>query len=148
MKIDLNPGESKEVTFELNKRDFSFFDSRRHLWIAESGDFDLLVGSSSKDIKLKETVKLNSTEYIPAKFDEMTFYSEFLWNPKTHALTIEYFADWIKVFAGPNQKLDDVWIEWFFINQPIAKMPYITEGKISKEKVEEFLKKAQELDKP
>jgi beta-glucosidase len=147
-KIELQPGETKEVSFELNKRDFSFYSAHLHQWIEEVGEFDILVGSSSKDLRLQETVILNSAAYIPKKFDEMSYYSEFIWNPKTRNLTLDYFKDWIMVFADPGQTADQVWIEWFFIEQPIYKMPYITEGRISKEKVEEFLKKAQELDKP
>ena len=56
-KVDLKPGESKKVTVKLNKRAFQFYNSDKKQWISEPGKFEILVGSSSKDIKLQgETV--------------------------------------------------------------------------------------------
>jgi len=52
-KVDLAPGETKQVVFKLTERDLSFYDPEAKRWIAEPGDFDLLVGSSSRDIRLQ-----------------------------------------------------------------------------------------------
>lgn len=57
-KIALNPGESKEVTFTLKQDAFSFFDEKNMKWVNEPGDFDLLAGSSSTDIRSKRKIKL------------------------------------------------------------------------------------------
>ncbi len=57
-KIFLKKGESKKVEFSINKSSLSFFDLEKRTWIAEPGDFEILVGSSSKDIKLKEKFTL------------------------------------------------------------------------------------------
>ncbi|QAY65793.1 glycoside hydrolase family 3 C-terminal domain-containing protein [Paenibacillus protaetiae] len=60
-KIELEPGESQVVTFELNKRSFAYYDTDLRQWTVESGDFELLVGRSSRDIVLSETVNVLST---------------------------------------------------------------------------------------
>lgn len=52
-KVNLNPGESKEVSITIDKSALSFFDSEKHDWIAEPGDFEVLIGNSSSDIKSK-----------------------------------------------------------------------------------------------
>jgi beta-glucosidase len=52
-KINLDPGETKAVSFTLNDRSFSFYDPHRGAWVMEPGDFEILVGSSSTDIRLK-----------------------------------------------------------------------------------------------
>ncbi len=52
-KIDLKPGESKKVTFALTKRDLAFYDVKSKTWVAEKGDYNVLVGSSSRDIRQK-----------------------------------------------------------------------------------------------
>ena len=57
-KIALNPGESKQVTFTLKQDAFSFFDEKTMKWVCEPGDFDLLTGSSSSDIRSKRKIKL------------------------------------------------------------------------------------------
>jgi hypothetical protein len=43
---------------ELNKDAFSFYDINVHDFIVEKGDFEILVGASSSDIKLKTTINL------------------------------------------------------------------------------------------
>lgn len=58
-KIALQPGESKTVSFTINKKDLSFFDPAKHDWVAEPGDFEALIGASSRDIKGKVAFKLN-----------------------------------------------------------------------------------------
>ena len=55
-KIFLQPGESKEVSFTLNEKDFSFYSTEEALWKWEAGKFELLFGSSSRDIRLRGNV--------------------------------------------------------------------------------------------
>ncbi len=65
-KIWLEPGESKEVEIELCKRAFAFYNVNINDWCVETGEFDILVGASSADIKLTATVTVNgTTENIP-----------------------------------------------------------------------------------
>ncbi|CDN74000.1 glycoside hydrolase family 3 C-terminal domain-containing protein [Elizabethkingia anophelis] len=52
-KINLKPGEQKEVSFTIDKSALSFFDAATHQWLAEPGEFEALVGASSSDIKTK-----------------------------------------------------------------------------------------------
>ncbi|HAY3540190.1 glycoside hydrolase family 3 C-terminal domain-containing protein [Elizabethkingia anophelis] len=52
-KINLKPGEQKEVSFTIDKSALSFFDAATHQWVAEPGEFEVLVGASSSDIKTK-----------------------------------------------------------------------------------------------
>lgn len=60
-KVALAPGESRVVTFELDKRSFSYYDPEAREWTVETGDFELLIGRSSRDIVLSETVTVRST---------------------------------------------------------------------------------------
>lgn len=52
-KINLKPGDQKEVSFTIDKSALSFFDAATHQWVAEPGEFEALVGASSSDIKTK-----------------------------------------------------------------------------------------------
>ncbi len=58
-KIFLKPGEKKTVELILDKDALSFYDPTKNQWIAEPGQFEVLIGSSSRDIKLKSTLLLN-----------------------------------------------------------------------------------------
>jgi len=51
-KVFLKPGEKKKISFELDKNALSFYDIVSKNWIAEKGKFKVLIGSSSKDIRL------------------------------------------------------------------------------------------------
>ena len=51
-KIDLTPGETKIVEFDLDMRAFAFYDPYTAKWTAEPGEFKIMVGGSSQDIRL------------------------------------------------------------------------------------------------
>ncbi len=57
-KISLQPGEEKTVSITVDKAALSFFDADKHDWVAESGDFEALIGASSTDIRSKVKFKL------------------------------------------------------------------------------------------
>ncbi|MNF51163.1 Periplasmic beta-glucosidase precursor [compost metagenome] len=56
-KIKLNSGETKTVKFSIDKEKLSFYNAALE-WVAEPGDFDVMIGSSSADIRLKSTFEL------------------------------------------------------------------------------------------
>ena len=57
-KISLLPGERKSVAFTLEKEAFSFYDPELKQWVAEPGEFEIQVGSSSRDIRARTTLLL------------------------------------------------------------------------------------------
>ena len=67
-KVNLQPGETKTVTFTLGKRAFAYWNTQIHDWHVESGEFRILVGKSSRDIQLEETVTVESTVKLPVHF--------------------------------------------------------------------------------
>jgi beta-glucosidase len=52
-RVTLQPGETKTVSFTLDKSALSYYDSAVHDWVAEPGRFTVLVGASSRDIRAK-----------------------------------------------------------------------------------------------
>jgi len=50
-KVALKPGQTETVNFTLNRDALSFYDPRKKQWVAEAGTFEVLVGSSSRDIR-------------------------------------------------------------------------------------------------
>ena len=50
-KVYLQPGESRSLQFTLTRDDLSFFDAAFHAWVAEPGEFHVLLGCSSADIR-------------------------------------------------------------------------------------------------
>ncbi|MCH5268653.1 MAG: glycoside hydrolase family 3 C-terminal domain-containing protein [Lachnospiraceae bacterium] len=71
-KVFLQPGEKKTVTFTLTQRDFSYYETRIHDWYVQSGDYTVLIGASSRDIKLRQTMTIIGTKTIPFHADNTT----------------------------------------------------------------------------
>lgn len=57
-KIYLKAGESKQVEIELYEDAFRYFNVRQNRWVFEKGEFEILVGASSRDIKLTGKIKI------------------------------------------------------------------------------------------
>ena len=57
-KVSLNPGEERIVEFPIDQKTLSFFNPKLKDWTTESGEFEILIGSSSQDIQLKEKFTL------------------------------------------------------------------------------------------
>ncbi len=144
-KIELAPGEEKEVSLKLNGRDFSYYDSHREMWIAESGDFEILVGASSADIRLSETITLQSTQKVPLAFDEYTFLEEFWAHETTRQMIIELIPNALKALNRENKPLDEFQLDHFIGAQPVIKLPYFSGGEASYDDVKELVEKTQNL---
>ena len=67
-KIDLEPGETKTVSFILNKRSFAYWNMEIHDWHVESGKYDILIGKSVSDIVLSREISVTSTVRIPKTY--------------------------------------------------------------------------------
>ena len=57
-KIFLEPGESKDVIVTLPVDAFRFYDEQKKDWVLEKGKFQILAGSSSRDIRLTKEIDL------------------------------------------------------------------------------------------
>ncbi len=57
-RVTLKPGEVKKVEFTVNRNDLSFYDPAKHGWITEPGEFQVFIGGSSRDMKLKGDFEL------------------------------------------------------------------------------------------
>ena len=55
-KVYLEPGESRKVTFDLTRRDLSIWDVVAQQWRLQTGEFTFEVGSSSRDLALRECI--------------------------------------------------------------------------------------------
>ena len=57
-KVFLKRGETKKVSMELTRQQLAFFSKLKNKWITEAGVFEVLIGSSSRDIRLKQMIQL------------------------------------------------------------------------------------------
>lgn len=57
-KVELAPQQTKTITFSLDREAFWYFDAVKNAWSTEPGEFEILIGASSRDIRLSGMVTL------------------------------------------------------------------------------------------
>ena len=75
-KIALEPGQTGTVTFNLDKRAFAYYNTKISDWYVESGEFEIEIAKSSRDIVLHTTVFVESTVQLPVVFTPNTLIGE------------------------------------------------------------------------
>lgn len=85
-KVALQPGETQTVAIPLDGRAFAFFHPGYGRWIAEAGEFDILVGASSADIRGALRVTLQSTAALPSLLERMSTLRQWLDDPAGRAV--------------------------------------------------------------
>ena len=69
-KVYLEPGESKTVTLTLARDALAYYDDLVHAWVAEAGEFEVLVGSSSQEIRATATFTLTATSHFGGSLEK------------------------------------------------------------------------------
>jgi len=101
-KVHLEPGETKTVTFELSHAALAYYDTDRKGWLAEAGEFEILVGSSSQDIRVRGSFTLNNDSFVPTRrepeqdsvqLSTSSTLQELLSNEETRGILLKHFPD-------------------------------------------------------
>ena len=88
-KVFLAPGEEQEVTLTLDKRAFAYYNVNIADWHVESGKFSILVGASSRDIRLTAEVQVTST--VDAVVPDLREAAPVYYSANIHEVTDEAF---------------------------------------------------------
>lgn len=89
VKVALEPGEEKTVTFTLDKRSFAYFDVEMNDWHVETGEFEILVGKSSAEIILKRNIRVNSTVSIAKTYTRNSIVGDLMENPRAATIVTD-----------------------------------------------------------
>ncbi len=85
-KVALKSGETKTITFTLNKRAFAYWNVQIHDWHVETGVFTIEVGSSSRDIALCGQVTVESTVELPVHYTVNSIFLDLMKSAKARAV--------------------------------------------------------------
>ena len=81
-KVSLEPGEAKEVLLRLEERDFMVYDIERQNWRLEGGSYEIVVGASSADVRLKSSLVVKEDPQSARRtFSRMSPIKYFLQDP-------------------------------------------------------------------
>ena len=57
----LKPSEAERIELEIELRDLASFDEKEKMWVVEEGEYEVMVGASSRDIRLREKIRIEGT---------------------------------------------------------------------------------------
>lgn len=106
VKVELQPGEEKAVEMELDKRSFAWYNTELHDWYAATGEYEIMAAASSRDVRLKRTVKVISSAELPLNVHMNTTISELLEHPKTKGMIQEMAASLMEHMGGSQDEND------------------------------------------
>jgi beta-glucosidase len=124
-KVELQPGETKTVTIELDFRAFAYYHPKFGQWITEDGKFDILIGASAADIRHKLPVKLESTLELPCLLDKESTVREWMSDPRGQSLIGPVFAQMAAHSSEFLEEADDDVIGMDFMSM-MAEMPLVS----------------------
>ena len=81
-KVELQPGESRDVTFTLDKRAFAYWNEEIQDWHVESGEFTIEVGQSSRNMECSASVNVMSTIKLPKHYTMDTIFMDLMADPE------------------------------------------------------------------
>ncbi|RKS99883.1 glycoside hydrolase family 3 C-terminal domain-containing protein [Flavobacterium sp. 123] len=142
-KVSLLPGEEKTVSFKLTSRDFAYYNAKSHDWVVKSGKFDVLVGSSSRNLSLKQTIDIQSTRPAKVVLTRESLFKEFKKAPNSEAI----YAQIVQSFTGATKKAETedekkaaAFLEAMLADMPINKFLLLSGGKFTEENLDAILK--------
>ncbi|MEW5784017.1 MAG: glycoside hydrolase family 3 C-terminal domain-containing protein [Bacillota bacterium] len=137
-KVALEPGETKTVQFSLTGRDFAFYDAAGRNWIIETGWFEILIGSSSTDLKLATKVYMDSQQRLKRHFHRLTPFKYFLSDDAAREIIRQTLGETPLVSVLLSGDLDQTLVN-LLGNMPAIKMLDYTGGSISVTLLDELI---------
>ncbi|MDR1220142.1 MAG: glycoside hydrolase family 3 C-terminal domain-containing protein [Treponema sp.] len=140
-KVSLAPGETKRVVFTLDKRSFAWYHTELGDWYCASGEYAVVIGASSRDLRLSAMVQVVSNEYLPFHVDWNTTVDALLKDPRTRQAAEEISARYFdKSKQEPGLESlgsGDKWSERAYFEAPLRHL-YMTKD-IPYEEVEKMI---------
>ncbi len=107
-KVSLRAGETKTVTFELDNRAFAYWETAIHDWYVPSGEYEIEVGSSSRDIKYSKKISIEAVFRLPNVINENTCFGDLMDDPKCVEALRPLIDSYMHTSEKPKSKANDV----------------------------------------
>jgi beta-glucosidase len=91
-KLSLEPGETKTAEIKLSRRAFAYYHPAFKDWVVDEGQFELLIGASSADIRSKAEVTVTETKKLPSLLNQESTLAEWFADPKGRPIVEAFWA--------------------------------------------------------
>lgn len=150
-KIFLQPGETGTVTFTLNYRSFAYYNETAKDWFVESGLYHILIGASSRDIRLAAPLQVNGTKRLPFKaWDPTTFQDVDLFakRPEIQSEILEKLARFNLENSGKTDYEDELQqLKCYFGWTPLHSIISFDNGLFTYDGIQQIIQKLNEAEK-
>jgi beta-glucosidase len=136
IKVALQPGEEKTVSFKLKSRDFAYYDSLRHDWVVNPGKFEVLVGGSSRELPLRQTIEVEASKQDSAALTRHSLLKEFRNHPKGKT----FYKELAEAFDLGNPDEMDLMVKAFLDDMPVYKVCAFSQNRFTEERLDGILK--------
>lgn len=107
-KVSLRPGETKTVHFTLDYRSFAWYNTKIQDWYAASGDYEILIGASSHDMRLSGNVHMTAQKQLPLQVHMNSTLGELLADERTSGYVKHFETRFKEIFGiSPDDKRQD-----------------------------------------
>ena len=124
-KVAFQPGESKDVTFTLDKRAFAYWNAQIHDWHVKTGEFTIEVGQSSRHIDVSAAVNVTSTVRVKKHYTMDTIFMDLMADPSAAAVMAPMLEVIKKTFSPDNAENTDAAKEAISGEMNMAMMQYM-----------------------
>ena len=143
-KVELAPGQEATVEFVLDKRAFAYYNADIKDWHVESGDFEILIGGSSKDIALRETIKVNSTVRIKRQFTRNSLLGDIMADPAAFQVMKE-LATQLNIPLGVEDMASDETMAAILKYTPLRALVAFSGGAFTEDMMNMLINKLNEI---
>lgn len=157
-KVSLKPGETKKVTFTLSKRAFAYFNAEHMEWEVESGQYEIMIARSSKEIELVKEIQIEATTRHTVHIDMNTTILDLMESEEAiKVLLEELHLSSVYDILGETQggeEEDSVSLEAISKDMTKAVVEYLplrgivsfSEGKVTLEQMQHIINRMNELE--
>ncbi len=147
-KVALQPGEARDVSFELDRRSFAYWNEALHDWHVLTGEYAVQVGASSRDLPLCARVTVTGTAAAPVKFDMNSIFMDIMADPKGREVMKPLVSQIMSAFAPPSaegasnaaaEAINDEMAMAMINYMPLRTMLSFAAGQFSEEQLQALL---------
>ena len=148
-KITLEPGETKTVSITLDKRSFAWYNTEIKDWYAANGTYELLIGASSRDIRLTAQVQMTGSRPLPLNLHLNSTLGELLGDERTKEYGIRLKNKMVQFFSASsseeaaNSAISDEMNAAMALSMPLRNL--VSFGLCSKEEIQQTLDELKQI---
>lgn len=145
-KIYLQPQETRHVCFTLDRESFQCYSRQAGSWLTEEGFYEILIGASSQDIRLRKTIRVSAEQPWIPKLTEKSTLEEWLAHPEGKPMAEEMLSKYRGFGMGNGRKFEELshFVQRIMLEMPMPRLVTASQGSFTEEELLSMAEKIKE----